>query len=148
MLLSHRTAEEPEDAHLLSVAPPRFDALVAALRRCGAARFESRSILELSSGERQRVVFARALAQQPHALLLDEPATGLDAGAEGKVLAALERNRWIQSRAARELGLDIKTVRKWLQQPWRPQRRPNRGRKLDEWEEFLRGLKEVPREGC
>ena len=40
---------------------------------------------------------------------------------------------------ARELGLDIKTVRKWLQKPWRPQRRPNRKRKLDEWEEFLRG---------
>ncbi len=49
-----------------------------ALRRCGAEEFAERRIHELSSGERQRVVFARALAQQPRALLLDEPATFLD----------------------------------------------------------------------
>lgn len=40
---------------------------------------------------------------------------------------------------ARELDLDIKTVRKWLQRPWGPQRRPGRCRGLDAWESFLRG---------
>jgi iron complex transport system ATP-binding protein len=50
----------------------------AALERCGAAHLEDRTIQELSSGERQRVVFARALAQEPRALLLDEPASFLD----------------------------------------------------------------------
>ena len=49
-----------------------------ALARCGAADLASRTIQELSSGERQRVVFAKALAQQPRALLLDEPASFLD----------------------------------------------------------------------
>lgn len=39
---------------------------------------------------------------------------------------------------ARELGLDIKTVRKWCLQSWVPQKRPQRGRGLDRWEEFLR----------
>jgi transposase len=38
----------------------------------------------------------------------------------------------------RQLGLDIKTVRKWLRQTWEPQRRPDRGRALDRWEGFLR----------
>ncbi len=40
---------------------------------------------------------------------------------------------------ARELGLDIKTVRKWCRQSWSPQRRRSRGRMLESWEEFLRG---------
>jgi iron complex transport system ATP-binding protein len=48
------------------------------LERCGASHLASRSIHDLSSGERQRIVFARALAQQPRTLVLDEPASFLD----------------------------------------------------------------------
>src|SRR6058998_1469618 len=38
---------------------------------------------------------------------------------------------------ARQLGLDVKTVRTWLKRPWRVQTRRARGRQLDAWREFL-----------
>jgi transposase len=40
---------------------------------------------------------------------------------------------------ARELGVDIKTVRKWVAKQWRPQRREPREKKLTPYEELVRG---------
>ena len=50
-----------------------------AMDAAGVARFADRSIGEVSGGERQRVLLARALAQGTPALLLDEPTASLDA---------------------------------------------------------------------
>ncbi len=50
----------------------------SALARVGAAELAHRPIGELSAGERQRVLCARALAQETPILLLDEPASFLD----------------------------------------------------------------------
>jgi iron complex transport system ATP-binding protein len=50
----------------------------ACLERLGIAPLAPRSILELSGGERQLAMIARALAQTPQILLLDEPVAHLD----------------------------------------------------------------------
>ena len=49
-----------------------------------------RSIGNLSGGQQQRVFLARALAQEPHILLMDEPFTGVDLVTQEVTLALLK----------------------------------------------------------
>ncbi len=53
-----------------------------ALEALGIANLADRRIAQLSGGQQQRTFMARALAQEPRVLLLDEPTTGVDAGTE------------------------------------------------------------------
>jgi len=62
-----------------------YDQLHALLDRLGLGGFASREAAELSGGEAQRVAIARTLFNEPEVVLLDEPASSLDATAAGKV---------------------------------------------------------------
>ena len=61
------------------------------LAQMGIANLAQRPISDLSGGQQQRVFLARALAQEPHILLLDEPFTGVDAATQETTLALLDQ---------------------------------------------------------
>jgi iron complex transport system ATP-binding protein len=56
----------------------------------GSEKFSNRQVNELSAGERQMVIVAKALAQEPKVLFLDEPTSHLDIGHQVKILNLLK----------------------------------------------------------
>ncbi len=70
-----------------------------ALEQAGIAGMACRGVLETSAGERQLVLLARALAQEPRTLLLDEPSAHLDLANKRRLVGLLQ--------AQKELGRAI-----------------------------------------
>jgi iron complex transport system ATP-binding protein len=71
-----------------------------AIAATGSEDLAARNVAELSDGERQRVMIARALAQEPAAMLLDEPTAFLDVSRRVEITGLLQR-------LARESGLAV-----------------------------------------
>lgn len=60
------------------------------LERMGIADLAEQSIGQLSGGQQQRAFLARAIAQEPHILLMDEPFTGVDITTQEMTLRLLD----------------------------------------------------------
>ena len=112
-----RMGRTPHQGLLGMESKADIEAARAALESVGASALADRRLGELSGGERQLVVFARALAQDPDVLLLDEPTSHLDLRHRVDVLGIV-RGLAREGRAAlvvsHDLGLAARACDRWV----------------------------------
>ena len=66
-----------------------WDKAYQSMEAVGIDRFAKKLVYELSGGEQQKVALARALAQEPLILLLDEPTTYLDSSSHSEIMETI-----------------------------------------------------------
>lgn len=81
----------PHRARWQRLSPEDHSVVDRALAQTDLQQFADRSVQHLSSGERQRVWLALALAQEPKVLLLDEPTAHLDLRYQIEILSLVRR---------------------------------------------------------
>jgi len=80
VLESTELGRYPHTGPFKGLSPHDCEAVARAIAETGLQDLADRSLASLSAGERQRALVARALAQEPRLLLLDEPSAHLDIG--------------------------------------------------------------------
>lgn len=92
-------------AHLDTFGSPGkrdYDVALRCLEDLGVSALADKLYTKLSGGERQMVLIARAMAQEPAFLMMDEPTSNLDFGNQARVLGHVMR-------LAREMGVIMTT---------------------------------------
>ena len=76
--------------------PVDRQAALACLGHVQLEHLADMSFQELSGGQKQRVLLARALATEPHVLVLDEPTSAMDLAAEKRLMAVIKEQHEAQ----------------------------------------------------
>ena len=87
VVLMGRTAASP----WYTVTGEDYEAARAALEKTNIGKYAHKAYLQLSGGERQLVLIARALAQGSDFFIMDEPVTGLDYGNQFRLLETIRQ---------------------------------------------------------
>jgi zinc transport system ATP-binding protein len=86
------------------------EAIAGALAEVGAGELAERQLAELSGGELQRVILARALARLPGLLVLDEPLRGVDYAGAAELYALIARVRTLHNLGVLLVSHDLHVV--------------------------------------
>ena len=82
---------KPHLGRLRRLTDEDLDIVYSCMEHCGVLEYAEKAITSLSGGERQRVILARALAQTPQVLFLDEATSNMDICHKIELLKLIKR---------------------------------------------------------
>lgn len=109
---------QPHTGFFGRLSPADQQIVESSLSAVGMSQFARRNVADLSDGERQKVMIARALAQKTPIMLLDEPTSFLDVASRLEIFQLLSQLAWLQKKGIIVSTHDIATALRLADRMW------------------------------